>query len=126
VPYAIVRGALIRAAYGAALCCAPAPLIRLAGGPPDGRTRAVVRVLGARHLAQAAMVAWRPVPGVLALGVVVDMLHSASMIALAVADPSRRRVALTDGLIAAAFAVDGSACARLDRPAADPISASAG
>jgi NAD(P)-dependent dehydrogenase (short-subunit alcohol dehydrogenase family) len=110
------RGAnvtLVRGAYGIALCCAPGPLIRLSGSADDDpRARAVAWVLGARHLVQAAVTASRPSPAVVALGAGADVLHSASMLALAAADAPRRRLGLTDGLIAAAFAAEGIAAAR--------------
>jgi hypothetical protein len=101
---------LVRAAYGAALCCAPGMMLRLEGGPSAAASpgaRAVARVLGGRHLAQAVLSAARPTPAVLALGVAADVLHSASMIALAALDRPRRRLGLTDSLMAAAFAAAG-------------------
>lgn len=106
-------GVLVRGAYGVALCCVPGPLIRLASGQPgDSRARAVARLLGARHLAQAALTAARPSREILVLGAEVDLLHAASMLALAMEDAPRRRLGLTDGLVAAAFAADGLVAAR--------------
>jgi hypothetical protein len=118
---------LARAAYGAALCCAPGPMLRLEGGPgaeasPGART--VARILGGRHIAQAALSAMRPTPAVLALGAGTDVLHSASMLALAALDRPRRRLGLSDGLVAAAFAAGGCALARRRLPAG-PVSAPA-
>jgi hypothetical protein len=52
-----------------------------------------------------------PSPG-LTLGAGTDVLHSASMIALAALDRPRRRLGLSDGLVAAAFAAGGWALAR--------------
>ena len=98
---------LVRGTYGAALCLTPGPLIRLAGGAADPRAEVVARVLGARHVAQALALAGRPGPGRLVLSGGVDMLHAASMIALGAADRPRRRIALTDGFLAAVFAADG-------------------
>jgi hypothetical protein len=103
-----LTAALLRGAYGLALCCAPGPIISLAGGvvatPGD---RAVGRVLGVRHVAQAIVSLARPTPAVLALGAGADVLHSASMVALAALDRPRRRLGCTDALIAAAFAAAG-------------------
>ena len=97
---------LARAGYGAALLCAPGPLIGLCTGqPPSPRARAVARVLGVRHLAQAAVTALCPGPEVVALGAVVDLLHAASMFALAAVDQTPRRAEFADGLAATALAV---------------------
>jgi len=110
--------ALLRGAYGLALCAAPGAVIGLAGGPPASRrARTVARVLGVRQLAQAAMSDAAMAPGtgtgdraaLLSLGAVVDTLHAASMLGLAVLDPPRRRVGVADGLIALAFAADALA-----------------
>jgi hypothetical protein len=98
---------LARGAYGIALCVAPGALMGLAGGPPPSRrTRAVARLLGARHLVQAAITSVAPDGAVLLLGAEVDLLHAASMAGLAVLAPRRRRIGLADGLIAAALAAD--------------------
>jgi hypothetical protein len=107
------RPALVRGAYGAVLCIAPGALIRLAdASPASPRTCAVARLLGVRHLTQAALSAVRPSPALLALGVEADLLHSASMLALGALDPPRRRIGLTDAMVAAAFAAAGLATVR--------------
>ena len=108
-----MAAALLRGAYGVALCCAPAPILGLVGGTPaTPGTRAVARVLGVRHLSQAIVSLARPTPAVLALGSGADVLHSASMVALAVWDRPRRRLGSTDALIAATFALVGGTLAR--------------
>ena len=68
-------------------------------------------MLGARQLVQA--LASGPVPSypMLAVGVAVDLLHAASMLALALTGV-RRRAASTDALIAGAFARAGALAAR--------------
>jgi hypothetical protein len=105
--------ALVRGTYGVLLVSTPGSLIRLAGGSAgDPRARAVARLLGARHLTQAVLAAAGPSPALLALGAEVDLLHSASMLALGGADAPSRRIAFTDGVVAAAFAADGIAAAR--------------
>jgi hypothetical protein len=120
---------LVRAAYGVALCCAPGPVLRLEGGPAAGASpgaRAVARVLGGRHIVQAVASAMRPTPAVLALGAGTDVLHSASMIALAALDRPRRRLGLSDSLMAAAFAASGWATlASRSRAAPSPAPAAA-
>jgi hypothetical protein len=126
--WALGAAALVRAAYGAALCCAPGPMLRLAGGPGAGAgpgARAVARVLGGRHIVQAVLSAMRPTPAVLALGAGTDVLHSASMIALAALDRPRRRLGLTDSLVAAAFAAGGWVLASRGRSDPAPAPAAA-
>jgi hypothetical protein len=97
-----------RAGYGGALVIAPGAVIHLITGRfPGRRARQVTRLLGARHLIQAAVSAFAPMPEVLAAGAAVDALHAGSMIMLAIADRCARRVALTDALAEVLFAATG-------------------
>ncbi len=109
--------AAARAAYGLARLCWPGQATRLAqgahGAPADGRVQVVARVLGGRHLTQAAATAARPSPGMLALGAGTDLAHAASMLALAAAGRRGHRAALADAAVATAFATAGTALARL-------------
>jgi hypothetical protein len=108
---------LARAGYGAALLCAPGPMIGIVTGkPPSRRARQVARVLGVRHLAQAAVTALNPGPEVVAVGVVVDLLHAASMFAFAAVVPDLRDAELADALAATALAVAEPAMSSLGRP----------
>jgi hypothetical protein len=101
---------LLRAAYGAALLAVPGRIVRAYGGEPsDGPTMVAARVLGARHLLQAALTGDDPGPVRRVGGAVVDALHAASMFALAKVDAGRRRPALVDGSVAAAFSAAGFA-----------------
>jgi hypothetical protein len=101
-----------RACYGAALLSAPGLALGLVTGQaPSNRARAVVRILGARHLAQAALTMWRPRRTVLAAGAGIDGCHAASMLALAVARPGLRRAGLADAVAAGAFTATGAAFA---------------
>jgi hypothetical protein len=103
-----------RACYGVALLAGPGPALRLATGRAPGRRACTVtRVLGARHLAQAVLTAWRPRAGVFAAGAGVDLCHAASMLAVAAADPALRRAGLADAVVATAFATAGASLARL-------------
>lgn len=111
VPAGLLQAA--RAGYGGALLIAPGPVIRLVAGRPAGsRARAVARVLGARHLLQAALTAAAPDGPSLGIGAAVDLVHAASMAALALADRPARRLALSDALIESAFAAAGVSAAR--------------
>ena len=88
------------------------------GQPPSRRARQVARILGVRHLAQAAVTALNPGPEVVALGVIVDLLHAASMFAFAAVVPDLRRAELADALAATALAVAEPSLSSLGRPKA--------
>lgn len=122
---AMSRLTLARGVWAAVLLAAPVRLTGTGTGhgeTPTGRRRGVLRVLGARHLLQAAVTAWRPTPVVLAVGAATDVLHGASMAALAVADARRRGRAAADAVLAAVLAVTGARAAHTTaaRPAARP------
>jgi hypothetical protein len=95
---------LLRAAYGAVELLAPSAVESLlVGRVADPRARTVIRILGARHVLQAAVTA-RGGPGLHRLGGGVDLIHAVTMIALAASDPRRRRAAVVNAAIALAFA----------------------
>jgi hypothetical protein len=102
---AVRRGLLVaRAVCGAGCLLAPAAVGRAAGlDPGDRRARALLRVLGARDLGQAALAASAPPPVLLRLGAGVDALHAASMVALAAVSHDYRRPAVTSAAIATAW-----------------------
>jgi hypothetical protein len=105
--------AVVRAAWGALLVCCPGPLLRAAAGHPgSGSDRMVLRLLGTRHLLQAAVTTARPSRTVLDAGGVIDLLHAASQVALACSGPRWRRAAALDAAGAAAFAAAGLRAAR--------------
>jgi hypothetical protein len=128
---------LARAGYGLALVCAPGMLIRLTAGPGAAgaglsgpaevgaqaravrsRARTVARVLGARHLVQAAVTAagQRADPGsplALGGGAAVDLVHAASMLALGALDRRVRRTTFTDAALETALAAAGAWAASL-------------
>jgi hypothetical protein len=109
---------VVRACYGAALLLAPGPLIRICTGcPADSRVRLTARVLGGRHLIQAALTAGagpsaRTGAGGLAASAAVDLMHAASMAGLAAASRPLRRIALTDAILETALAAAGLVVAR--------------
>lgn len=104
---------LTRASYGVVLVMAPGLVIYLATGRfPSRRARRVAQVLGARHLAQAAVTAFVPLPDVFALGAAVDTAHAASMVLLAAADRAARPATLADALAESALAAAGFSCGR--------------
>ncbi|MCD5313306.1 hypothetical protein [Kineosporia babensis] len=98
------------AAFGAALVLQPRRILALTGTDPDlpGVTTAA-RILGARHLAQAAVVASAPSRFRAARWAAwVDGLHAASMLALAATAPDYRRAALTSAGVAGALSAAAS------------------
>ena len=106
-----------RAGYGAALLCAPGLALGLCTGQASSeRARTVVRVLGARHLAQAVLTLWRPRRKVLAAGAGIDGCHAVSMLALAAADPGLRRAGIADAVAATAVTAAGAAIASARPP----------
>lgn len=97
---------LIRLAWAAMLLAAPAAVLDAVGGPVDSASVTVTRILGARHAAQglfevATWPKWRRA------GSLVDAAHSFTAVGLGVSSPRWRRVGLTDGVVAAAFAAGG-------------------
>lgn len=92
-----------RACYGLVLLAFPAPVIRGSGAAPSRESCQVVRLLGIRHVTQAAasVLAGRRV---LVAGAVIDGLHAASMLLLTAAVPRLRRAELADGAVAGLMA----------------------
>jgi hypothetical protein len=90
-----------RACYGGILLLAPGPVIRLCTrGPASPRAQSVTRVLGVRHLVQAALTARAPSGSArLGIGAAVDLTHAASMVGLALLDRTVRRATLVDAAI---------------------------
>lgn len=93
-----------RAGWGLGALVAPGAVGRVLGlAPDDGRARLLLRFLGARDLGQAVLAATAPPPALARLGVGVDVLHAASMYALAALSRDYRRPALTAAAIATAW-----------------------
>ena len=96
---------VVRAGWGAVLLVAPGfVLARLHGVRVDRRALVVTRILGARHIFQASLSGINPSPEMLAAGVWVDAVHSATAFGLAVVDRHRARGGVIDGLVAASWA----------------------
>jgi hypothetical protein len=99
----------VRGLWGAALLAAPRfVLSRIHGVDADRKAVVVTRILGARHLAQATLSGINPSPEVIATGTWVDGVHSVTAFGLAAVDGRRARAALTDAIIAAAWALLGA------------------
>ena len=107
-----------RVGYGVGLIGAPGLLIGLCGQRPGRWDCTVARVLGVRHLAQAAITvaAQRSDADrllVLSGGAAVDLLHAGSMVALGTVDERVRRSTLTDAAVETALATAGALAAAI-------------
>jgi hypothetical protein len=99
---------ILRGAWGVALLAIPDRILGAVHGLRiDTRSRTVARILGARHLTQAALSGYRPSPEVLAMGVWVDTVHALTALGLAAGDHRRIRAGLADTAIAATWAAAG-------------------
>jgi hypothetical protein len=96
---------------GAALTAWPTAIARAVSGPADLPSTAVIRLLGARSLAQGAVIAALPSATVLRLGAAVDATHAASLIPI-IAATRYRRVAAVSTTVAAVNAALELAAAR--------------
>ena len=94
-----------RVSWGCFLLIVPPGLTGALGLSSDRRAMTTIRVLGIRHLVQAAVVGGRGqhVRG----GALVDVLHGFSMLLLACFDTRRRKAVLLDAGVAFAFATGG-------------------
>lgn len=103
---ALVRaaGALGMAWGGLLLACGPQLWSAVDGSTPTSTDVVAMRLLAGRHLAQGAMQVVAPTR-FRRLFAAADVLHAASMVALAAVDPARRRPALVTAGVAAASAV---------------------
>ena len=86
---------LLRVAWGTILLVRPEAVLAAAGVRDPGMVP-VARVLGARHLLQAAAIGPAAPPGLRRLGAATDVLHVASLAAAAALLPRRRRAAIAD------------------------------
>ena len=97
----------LRIAWGTALLISPGTVLRLFGGKDAGTTpRRVMRVLGARHIAQAGA-EWAFGGRAREIGIVVDVLHAATDVGFSVVNARWRRAALSDTAITTGFVVLG-------------------
>lgn len=100
---------LVRAAWGTVLLAAPDLIVGRGHSRCTGTVaRRTVQVLGGRQVIQSALTAWRPTTAVLTVGAAADVLHAASMVALAVVDARWRGRAAADAVLGSSFAVAGA------------------
>lgn len=99
------RVEMVRGAYGLCLLVAPRLLAgRVMGLSMTPGVVAVIRILGARHLAQALLLLRTRRQLVTDLGATVDVLHALSLLGVGVVTDSPRRAGLSDAAVAASFA----------------------
>ena len=90
----------LRAAYGMVLLVAPGFALRCVGSRrARGAGVVAIRVLGARHLAQAAFAAEAS-----RVGAAIDGMHAVSMAGLAACVPGARRAAGASAVVSTALA----------------------
>ena len=90
--------------YGSILLLAPAALPPLTDGRTDRYERRLARLLGARHLLQAALTGPNPSICRLYVGALVDAGHAATMLTLAKRKPGQRLLFAKSGLVATTLA----------------------
>lgn len=95
-----------RAGWGLLLLTRPRTAARLLKGPevPSRRELGVLRVLGLRHVVQAAVTEARPTPDVMVAGAGLDVVHALTAVGYALSRRSRRRPGLLGAVIATGFA----------------------
>lgn len=97
-----------RTLYATALLVAPDAVLRGLPHERIGRPASVfARVLGARHLAQAALLEGHRTRAWLLVGTAIDAAHATSMLVLAARSPRHRALALTNAAIATTLAAAG-------------------
>ncbi|GAY13354.1 hypothetical protein [Mycobacterium sp. shizuoka-1] len=117
--------ALSRAGFGLVVLVAPDEVAGHVGDRNlSNGTRAAMRILGARLLAESAVCAVRPTRYVLAMEAVVDVIHGMTMGAVAVfsRNDSRRRAAGANVATATAFTVADLIAVRRHQPSSTPAS----
>lgn len=96
---------LVRGAYGACQLIAPRLLAgRVLRANMTPTVVTIIRILGARHLVQAAITLPDRTRWLRPLGGFVDLLHALSMLGVAIVAGAHRRAALCDAAVATAFA----------------------
>lgn len=106
---------VVRLGLGLVALTRPQVALRLSAGRTQQHERAAVRILGARYLAQSVIglaashsqrrppVSSERRPWARELDVAIEGTHAATMLALAVASPKHRRLALVSAVMAVSF-----------------------
>lgn len=107
---------IVRGGWGFSLLMWPGAVLQRLGVPKDGQSCVVARALGCRHLVQAIVLLIWPERRFQVVGAGVDVLHGASMVGLAVLDPTHQRAASTSAAGAAAWTTLGVISMRTNGP----------
>ncbi|MCU1606191.1 MAG: hypothetical protein JWP46_2656 [Modestobacter sp.] len=97
----------VLAAWGVVQLARPGQLVRTLSPDRPGPRLWVVRLLGARMLAQHALVITAPDRPVVALSATVDGIHAATMLLTAATMPAYRRASLVSAGVAGAASLAG-------------------
>ena len=97
----------VQLALGALLLIAPEAVTRVVSKRDLRPPTVIVRLLGGRIIVQGAVLASCPTDAVLSIGIVVDLVHGASMILAARAMSEYRRSALSSAALAWGSALAG-------------------
>lgn len=95
-------------AQGVLLLVQPTAFVRAVARDLETPPSWIVRVLGVRTLTQSAAEGVSPTPGVMRIGVAVDLAHATSMLVAARVWPRYRRAALSSAGAAGISAVVGT------------------
>ena len=104
--------ATVNLAEGSELLTRPQAVARRVAGPGAEPASWIVRLLGARHIGQGALLLAFPRRKVLAAAAVIDLVHAASMVLLAAVEPRFGPAARASAAAATASAVVAAAIAR--------------
>ena len=108
---------LVRGAWGAALLLAPRQMLRhVHGAPNTGTSVLVLRILGTRHLLQAAVVTVWPSHRVLLVAAAVDLSHCVSMVPLALGGGRYARAGAVETAVAGVWALVENSSGPIPRP----------
>ncbi len=98
----------VRTLWGTVLLVVPEAILQdLPHERVDRPARVVARVLGLRHLTEAAVTGRRNSSTLIRAGAIVDAIHATTFAALAALRPDRRKLALTNVATASALAAAG-------------------
>jgi hypothetical protein len=101
------RAAILRTIWGSVLTASPGLVLSAAHEDSTTPARAVLRLLGLRHVVQGTVLAAKPEEGLVRAGAAVDLLHATTAFGFAAVSQRWRRTALLSGVAATSFGVHG-------------------
>ncbi|HET7684498.1 MAG TPA: hypothetical protein VFK34_12610 [Marmoricola sp.] len=106
------RAAILRTVWGSVLTATPGLVLSATHEDSTTPARAVLRLLGLRHVAQGTVLAAKPEEELIRVGAVVDLLHASTAFGFAAVNRRWRRTALLSGVAATTFGVHGLVSSR--------------